>query len=75
MKDNDIALKRRALDLLICISDETNVRSLVKELGQLFESVEMPFLEDLANGICEISDKYSPSMKFYIDSAIKVWIY
>ena len=30
VKDNDIALKRRALDLLICISDETNVRSLVK---------------------------------------------
>ncbi len=33
IKDNDIAIKRRALDLLICIADGTNVKSLVKELG------------------------------------------
>ena len=32
----------------------------------------MPFLEDLANAICEIAEKYSPSVKFHLDSALKV---
>ncbi len=33
----------------------------------------MPFLEDLANGICEIAEKYSPTVKFHLDSALKVF--
>ena len=72
IKDNDIAIKRRALDLLVCIADSTNVKSLVKELGQNFQGTDMPFLEDLANGICEIAEKYAPTVKFHLDSALKV---
>ena len=32
----------------------------------------MPFLEDLANAICEIAEKFAPSVKFHLDSALKV---
>jgi AP-1 complex subunit gamma-1 len=65
MKESDISVKQLALDLVYIITNEANVKSIVKELlNNLLAVTDESFLKDLTNKICAIVDKHSPNRRW-----------
>jgi AP-1 complex subunit gamma-1 len=52
LKDHDMQIKVKALDLLYKITNATNVKSIVKELTNYIISADTEFKKELANKIC-----------------------
>lgn len=72
LKDPDLVIKKKALDLIYQICKNTNVKSIVKELLNFLLTAEKEFKEELANKICMAVEKYSPTKKWHVDTVLKV---
>lgn len=72
LKDNDISIKRRALDLTYLIINSSNIKQIVKECLNFLLKCEDEIKLELTAKICQSLDKYSPSLKWQIDTLIKM---
>lgn len=73
LNDNDIAIKRKSLDLTYMIVNETNIKQIIKEsLNFLNTSDNNDFKEELTEKIFYSLEKYSPSLKWEIDTLLKM---
>eukprot|EP00249_Psilotum_nudum_P024471 c29194_g1_i5 orf=436-3120(+) len=72
VKDADISIRQRALELVYVLVNENNVKTLTKELLDYLKSSDSDFKADLTKKICSIVDKFSPNKLWYIDQMIKV---
>ena len=72
LKENDFTIKKLALDLLYLITNESNVKSIVKEMLNYLLVSEADFMQDLTWKICTSIEKYSPNRRWYIDTLIRV---
>ncbi|KAJ0960403.1 hypothetical protein J5N97_007947 [Dioscorea zingiberensis] len=72
VKDSDASIRKRALELVYLLVNETNVKPLTKELVDYLEVSEQDFKGDLTAKICSIIEKYSPDKLWYIDQMLKV---
>jgi AP-1 complex subunit gamma-1 len=61
LKDHDIVIKKTALDLLYKITNETNVKSIVKELINYLIIADNEFKKELCNKICLTCEMYAPN--------------
>lgn len=77
LKENDNSIKILAIDLLYMITNETNVKTIVKELLNhllVLNEEDAEFLQELVNKVCQIVEKHAPSRRWYVDIMIKVLI-
>ena len=58
LKDPDIAIRKRALDLTYALVNHSNVKVMVKELIQFLRTADLEFREDITAKICLLTDKY-----------------
>lgn len=72
LKDHDLVIKKKALDLLYKITNESNIKSIVKELINYLLAAESDFKQDLCSKICQTCEKYAPNKKWHVDTVIKV---
>ncbi|KOM28269.1 hypothetical protein LR48_Vigan511s009200 [Vigna angularis] len=72
IKDSDVSIRRRALELVCILVNETNVKALTKELVDYLEVSDPDFRVDLTEKICSIVSKYSSEKIWYIDQMLKV---
>jgi AP-1 complex subunit gamma-1 len=72
LKDHDMVIKKKALDLLYKICNHSNVKSIVKELTNFLLAAENEFKEELANKICLASEKFHMNKVWHIDTVVKV---
>lgn len=74
LKDADISIRRRALDLIYALVTKSNVRALVKELLNYLAlaSGDVEFKADLTEKICLVVDRFAPSKRWHIDTLIQV---
>lgn len=72
LKDNDISIRKRALDVAYMLVNEENVKSLTKELLNFLLVAETDFKEDLCSKLCMAVDRYSPNRRWQVDTLIKV---
>ena len=72
LKDNDVSVKRRALDLTYVIINQSNIKQIVKECLNFLLVAENEFKLELTTKIGQSLDKYSPSIKWQIDILIKM---
>jgi AP-1 complex subunit gamma-1 len=72
LKDTDISVKRRALELVSGLMMETNIKALTKELLAQLVEAEKSFQEEICGKICSAVAKYSPNRRWQIDTLIKV---
>lgn len=73
LKDNDISVKRRALDLIYIIINQSNIKQIVKECLNFLLVSENEFKLELTTKIAQSLEKYSPSLKWQIDTLIKMF--
>jgi AP-1 complex subunit gamma-1 len=72
LKDTDVSIRKRALDLIFALVSEENVKSLAKELLHQLVVAEKDFKEQLCGKICIAIAKYAPNRRWQIDTLIKV---
>ncbi|XP_048318423.2 AP-1 complex subunit gamma-2 [Ziziphus jujuba] len=72
VKDSDASIRKRALELVYLLVNESNVKPLTKELVDYLEVSDQEFKGDLTAKICSIVSKFSPEKIWYIDQMLKV---
>eukprot|EP01105_Mastigella_eilhardi_P007130 TRINITY_DN1857_c0_g2_i1.p1 TRINITY_DN1857_c0_g2~~TRINITY_DN1857_c0_g2_i1.p1 ORF type:complete len:850 (+),score=217.52 TRINITY_DN1857_c0_g2_i1:99-2648(+) len=72
LKDPDISIKRRALDLTYALVNESNVRVLVRELLSFLIAADPQFRSDIVSKICWATEQYAPSKRWHFDTILRV---
>jgi len=72
VKDADVSIRKRALELVYLLVNDTNVKPLAKELVDYLEVSDQDFKEDLTAKICSIVEKFSQDKLWYLDQMFRV---
>lgn len=74
LKDSDISIRKRALDVTYALVNEENIRMMTKELLNYLLVADAEFKDDLCAKICQVVERFSPSRRYQIDTLIKVMV-
>jgi len=72
LKDHDISIRRRALELVYALVNESNIRMLVREMLSFLLSADPEFKSDLTAKICMVTEKFAPTKKWHVDTILRV---
>lgn len=70
LKDPDVSIRQRALELIYALVNETNIRSLARELLNYLVVASVEKKPMLCRRIAEAVDRYAPSRQWHIDTMI-----
>jgi hypothetical protein len=73
LKDPDVTLRKRGLDVLYAICDQSNVIDIVKEMmNVLYAEQNNAIKTDLVLKILVLCEKYHPTLEWYIDITFEI---
>ena len=72
LKDPDISIRRRALDLVYALVNSTNVKALVRELLGYLLVADVELKGDITAKLCMVTEKFAPNKQWHIDTILKV---
>jgi len=72
LRDPDISIRRRALDLLFCLCDERMSREIVQELLDYLLEDDFELKEEMVLKIAILAEKFADNLNWYIDVIIKL---
>ncbi|XP_023908363.1 AP-2 complex subunit alpha-1 [Quercus suber] len=72
LKDPDISIRRRALDLLYGMCDVTNAKDIVEEILQYLSTAEFAMREELSLKAAILAEKFAPDLSWYVDVILQL---
>ncbi|KAJ5654308.1 Armadillo-like helical [Penicillium lividum] len=72
LRDPDISIRRRALDLSFMLINEDNVRVLVRELLAFLEVADNEFKPVMTSQIGIAADRFAPNKRWHMDTILRV---
>ncbi|KAL9644552.1 hypothetical protein ABK040_009416 [Willaertia magna] len=72
LKDHDISIRKRALDLIYVIVNDSNVTVLAKELINHLEISPPEFREELTTKLCTVIEQHAPTKEWAINTLLEV---
>lgn len=72
LKDPDVSIRRRALDLLYGMCDVTNAKDIVEELLQYLSTADFAMREELALKAAILAEKFAPDLSWYVDVILQL---
>ncbi|KAL8613855.1 AP-1 complex subunit gamma-1 [Nucella lapillus] len=72
LKDPDVSIRRRAMELSFALINANNIRGMMKELLLFLEMCDPEFKADCCSNIVIAAAKYSPNKRWHIDTVLKV---
>lgn len=72
LKDQDISIRRRALDLVYSMCDTTSVRETVAELLSYLETADMHLKEELVLKIAILAERFRVTDEWYVDVCLSL---
>ncbi|KAJ3023311.1 hypothetical protein HKX48_003595 [Thoreauomyces humboldtii] len=72
LKDKDISVRRRALDLLYSMCDVSNSRVIVQELLQYLTIADYAIREEMVLKIAILTEKFATDYKWYVDVILQL---
>ncbi|KAI5310724.1 clathrin associated protein complex large subunit [Ascosphaera atra] len=72
LRDADISIRRRALDLSFTLINESNVRVLVRELLAFLEVADNEFKPSMTTQIGIAADRFAPNKRWHVDTMLRV---
>lgn len=72
LRDADISIRRRALDLSFTLINEGNVRVLVRELLAFLEVADTEFKPVMTTQIGIAADRFAPNKRWHVDTMLRV---
>ncbi|KAL1140211.1 hypothetical protein AAG570_000143 [Ranatra chinensis] len=74
LKDPDVSIRRRALELSFALINSSNIRAMMKELILFLEKADPEFKEMTSSSIVHAAEKFAPSAKWHLDTLLSVLI-
>lgn len=72
LKDSDISVRRRALDLLFVMCDTDNAEKIVDELVAHLVLADAAIREEMVLKIAILAEKYAADLRWYVDTILKL---
>ncbi|QSL65400.1 hypothetical protein MERGE_002710 [Pneumocystis wakefieldiae] len=72
LRDPDISIRRRALDLSFSLINESNIRILVRELLVFLETADNEFKSNITTQISIAARKFAPNKRWHIDTMLRI---
>ncbi len=72
LKDADISVRRRALDLLFVMCDTDNAERIVDELIANLSVADAAIREEMVLKIAILAEKYATDLRWYVDTILKL---
>uniref|UniRef100_A0A8D8S5N1 AP-1 complex subunit gamma n=1 Tax=Cacopsylla melanoneura TaxID=428564 RepID=A0A8D8S5N1_9HEMI len=74
LKDPDVSIRRRALELSFALVNTSNVRSMMKELLVFLEKSEADFKAHCSSNIVLCAERFAPNKRWHLDTLLKVLV-
>ncbi|KRY32504.1 AP-1 complex subunit gamma-1, partial [Trichinella spiralis] len=72
LKDPDITIKKRAVELCFALINATNIRSMTKEILIFMETAEPEFKALCSSNMYIATERFSPNRRWHFDTMLKV---
>lgn len=72
LKDADISVRKRGLNLIYVLTDRSNAQTVVAALLQNLSVADAAVKEDMVVKIAILAEKYSSDLKWYVNTMIQV---
>lgn len=74
LKDPDVSIRRRAMELSFALINTQNIRTMMKELLVFLERADPEFKAQCSSNIVLAAERYSPNKKWHLDTLLKVLV-
>lgn len=74
LKDPDVSIRRRALELSFALINSGNIRTMMKELLNFLERADPEFKEMASSRIVLAAEKHAPNIKWHLDTLLNVLV-
>lgn len=72
LKDRDISVRRKGLDLLYSMCDASNARAIVSELLHYLQNADFAIREEMVLKIAILTEKYATDVQWYVDISLRL---
>lgn len=72
LKDQDVSIKRRAMELSFALINTNNIQQMIDEIMNFLATCEPDFKADCSSSMFICMEKYAPNKQWYIDQMIRV---
>lgn len=72
LRDRDISVRRRGLDLLYSMCDVTNAKVIVGELLRYLQTSDYALREELVLKVAILTEKFATEYEWYVDTILKL---
>jgi len=72
LRDNDISIRRRALDILYLMCTNQTAAKIVEDLMQYVDESDLLFREELVLKIAILAEKFADDLQWYIDVVVRL---
>ncbi|XP_017778337.1 PREDICTED: AP-1 complex subunit gamma-1 isoform X2 [Nicrophorus vespilloides] len=74
LKDPDVSIRKRAMELSFALINTQNIRTMMKELLTFLEKADPEFKAQCSSNIVLSAERYSPNKKWHLDTLLKVLV-
>ena len=72
LKDRDISVRRKGLDLLYSMCDQSNAQPIVGELLQYLQNADFAIREEMVLKIAILTEKYATDIQWYVNISLRL---
>ena len=72
LKDQDVTIKKRAMELCFALINSTNIKSMMKELLVFLKTADSEFKQQCSSNMMISADQHSPDTRWHIDTIFDV---
>ncbi|KAL9107313.1 MAG: hypothetical protein Q9227_007765 [Pyrenula ochraceoflavens] len=72
LRDRDISVRRKGLDLLYSMCDTTNAQPIVNELLRYLQTADFAIREEMVLKIAILTEKYATDARWYVDISLRL---
>lgn len=72
LKDPDVSIRRRAMELSFALVNGQNIRSMMKELLTFLERSDAEFKAHCSSAMVLAAERYAPNLKWHLDTLFRV---
>uniref|UniRef100_A0A1L8DVQ8 AP-1 complex subunit gamma n=1 Tax=Nyssomyia neivai TaxID=330878 RepID=A0A1L8DVQ8_9DIPT len=74
LKDPDVSIRRRAMELSFALINGQNIRSMTKELLVFLEKADSEFKAQCSSGMVLSAERFAPSIRWHLDTQLNILI-
>ena len=72
LRDRDISVRRKGLDLLYSMCDTTNAQPITNELLKYLQNADFSIREEMVLKIAILTEKYATDIQWYVDISLRL---